>query len=106
MENLMTGSGKKTKCMDMVFSHGKMVRNMKDSLSMIREKDKVSSTGKMEESMMVCGKMENNMEGVHLQQKMEIREQVNGTKVEKQSGYLDSLNKLIIMSLALYQFYH
>lgn len=41
---------------------------------MIKEMDKELSSGKMEESMMELGKMENNMEGVNLSQRMDKRE--------------------------------
>jgi hypothetical protein len=39
-----------------------MEKHMKDSLLMIKEKDKENSLGKMVECTMVCGKMASNME--------------------------------------------
>ena len=38
-----------------------MARNTKGTLSMIKEKAKANSLGKMEEFTMECGEMENNM---------------------------------------------
>lgn len=53
---------------------------------MIKEKARVSSSGRMEEFMMVCGKMGNNTEEVNLQQKKELRDKENGIKEERQDG--------------------
>ena len=54
-------NGTKIKCMDMELWCGKMERNMKGTLAMIREMAKELSNGKMEEFTMELGKMENSM---------------------------------------------
>ena len=75
----------------MASSLGKMERDMKVTLSMIREKAKVNSTGKMAEYMMDSGRMANSTARVNLQQKRELREQESGIKAGRLSGFLESL---------------
>lgn len=61
MAKPMRDSGRRTRCMGMVYLHGRTVRSMKDTLLMIREKDKVNSHGKTVEFMMECGRTGSNM---------------------------------------------
>jgi hypothetical protein len=68
-----------------------MVKDMKVSLLMTKEKDKVNSIGRMVESMMECGKMASNMEKAPLQLKMAYRDKVNGRRAERQNGFLDQV---------------
>jgi hypothetical protein len=65
-----------------------MEKHMKDSLLMIKEKDKGNLLGKMVGFMMVCGRMENNMEEVNSFLKIELKELENGRMERKLSGYL------------------
>jgi hypothetical protein len=53
---------------------------------MIKEKVKVNLCGKMEEFMMVFGKMVNNMEKENSLQKKVLRELVNGITEERLDG--------------------
>ena len=55
-----TDYGSITKWKDMEFSHGQTVEDMKASISTIRKRVKVFSTGLMEEDTKVAGKMESN----------------------------------------------
>ena len=66
MERLMMANGTKIKCMDMELWCGRMERDMKGTLVMIKEMVKEHLSGKMEEFMMVLGKMESNMEEENL----------------------------------------
>ena len=50
-------NGSKTTCMDMVSTHGIMVDNMKVCTHKIRKTVTAFTLGKMEEFMMVSGKM-------------------------------------------------
>jgi hypothetical protein len=65
--------GIKIKCMVMVYLFGKTVRNMRDILLMTKETDRVSSLGRMVESMMAHGRMENSMDVVNSYQKKDKR---------------------------------
>lgn len=44
------------------YSHGPITGGTRESTTMIRRRDRVCSTGQMEESTKVIGKMVNNME--------------------------------------------
>jgi hypothetical protein len=66
-----------------------MVKDMKASLLMISVKVKESSTGKMEESTMECGKMANSMERAHSLLRMVHKELENGIKAGRLSGFPD-----------------
>jgi hypothetical protein len=99
MASPMKGSGKRTRCMDTAYWHGKTARGMKDILSMIRERVKESSIGKMEEYMMDNGKMENSMEEECSQLKMEYKEWENGTEAGRQSGLPDHYSEFIYTSI-------
>ena len=66
MVKLMMDNGTKIKCMDMELWCGRMERDMKGTLVMIKEMVKEHLSGKMEEFMMVLGKMESNMEEENL----------------------------------------
>jgi len=65
MENSMMGIGRKIKCMGLDYLYGKMARNMKENLLMIREKGKEHLHGLMAVSILENGKVENNMDKVH-----------------------------------------
>ena len=98
MENIMWGSGKKTKCMERDALYGKMARNMKVILSMIKEKVKEHLHGQMEEFIQVVGKMESNMEEVNISVKKVKEKQENGQKVENINGWNNkNLNDLFII---------
>jgi hypothetical protein len=86
MESLTRVNGRKIKCMVMVFSHGKTRRDMKATLSMTREKGRGSSSGRMVESMMECGRMGSNMEREHLLPRMECRGLESGREGGTPSG--------------------
>ena len=83
----MKVNGRKTRCMDMDLYSGKMERNMRDSLLMIKEKVKVNSFGKMDVPMMECGEMGSNMGEVSLQQRMDLSVWESGRMVVKSSGF-------------------
>ena len=61
------GNGKKIRCMVKELCYGEMESNMKDISLMINVREKVHSNGRMEESMRVNGKMENNMEKANIE---------------------------------------
>ena len=56
---------------------------------MISVKDRVSSSGKMEGSMMECGRMGSSMGREHSQLKMASRGSANGTEAGSPSGSHD-----------------
>jgi len=62
--NSMKVNGAKIKCMGKVRSYGKTRRNIKDSLSMINVKVQELSVGLMVDSMLVSGRLVNNMDMV------------------------------------------
>lgn len=66
-----------------------MAKSMKVTLLMTKEKAKVNLFGKMEESMMECGKTANNTEKVNLSPKRMLRELANGRMVAKSDGFLE-----------------
>lgn len=70
MVSNMMDSGKKIKCMAMVFLFGRMVKDMKDNLTVIRERVLVSLHGRMGVFTMECGKKASNMAKENLHQKM------------------------------------
>ena len=62
---------------------------MRVILSMIREKAKASSFGRMEEYTMACGRTGNSMEKGHSLQRMAFKGLESGIEAENQSGLHD-----------------
>ena len=56
----MKESGSKIKCMDKVSTRGKMVEDMRDSMSSTKNKDLVNTNGLMVECIVVNGLMESS----------------------------------------------
>ena len=71
-------NGKLTKCMARGCSNGRTARFMKESLPMIKEKDKANSHGKMGRRLQANGRMASNMVKAHLL--------INITKQKKELG--------------------
>lgn len=59
---------------------------MKESSLMIKEKEMVLLPGQMEDNILENGKEENNMEGVPILVKMELRRMENGKMEGKSDG--------------------
>lgn len=73
--------------MEKELSHGKMVGNTRVNTLMTKSMVMVFSTGQMEESMMVSGKTESNMELAHTHQHQELRKKVNGSLERELNGF-------------------
>jgi hypothetical protein len=69
-----------------------MGKNTKVNLSMIKEKEKEFSLGKMEESTMENGKVENSMVLEYILAKMALRREVNGIMERRLNGLIDNLD--------------
>lgn len=61
MEEFIQVNGMRTKCMDLVYSHGVMAKNMKENMSMIKKKVMEYSLGQMGNNIEDIGKTVNNM---------------------------------------------
>lgn len=57
-------SGRTTKCTELVRPNGQMDESMRANILTIKNTESAHFTGKMEESTMELGKMEDSMEGV------------------------------------------
>ena len=69
------------------YSPGQMVEDTKENMWTIKKRVKENSFGQMEESMKVVGKMENNMESVHILQHLVKLNKANGKKEKDSIGY-------------------
>jgi hypothetical protein len=86
MVNFMKGNGKRIKCTAMVSYFGRIIKNMRENLSMTKEKEKELSHGQMADNILVSGKEESNMEKELISLKMASEKMENGIMVEKYSG--------------------
>jgi hypothetical protein len=62
MEESLREHGKKTICMGMEFTHGKMEGDTKENMQMTKSTEKESTIGPMAGSLKVLGTMASNME--------------------------------------------
>ncbi len=67
----------------MGFSHGLMGGNMKDSILMIRKKDKEHFIGLMAVNMRESGRTVNRMESEHIHQPQEKQSKASGLKARE-----------------------
>lgn len=61
----MRESGSITRCMDVVFIHGKTVENTKESIRKTKRMALARTPGPMAKNMWVSGEIANDMEKVH-----------------------------------------
>ena len=83
MEEFMKELGKTIKCTDMESSLGLMAGGMKETMPMIRNRDKELSNGLMEEDMLEVGSTANNTEKVSTFQPQDLKEEENGKMVKE-----------------------
>lgn len=93
MENSMTDSGRKIKCMAQEYLHGRMANDMKENLSMTKGKEEVTSLGQMVDNISENGKQESSMAKEHILVKMELRRTENGKMVRRSDGLTELPSK-------------
>jgi hypothetical protein len=89
MARPMKVSGKRTRCMVMVCSHGKMAKSTRATSLTTSERAKASSPGRMVESMTECGAMENSMDGASSYPRTTSRELESGKTARRSAGFHD-----------------
>ena len=96
MNGLMAGgtmeSGKTTTCMAKVSILGKMVENMKDTITTIGNMALEYTPGKMVDSTSVSGRMESNMAKEHIDKQQDRRKEECGKTERESSGLNESYN--------------
>lgn len=84
-------SGKTTICMEEESIPGRMVVNMRVNTTTIANMDLAFTLGRMEDSMLVLGKMANSMEKEHIECKMVKRRKDYGKTERGLSGWMNEL---------------
>lgn len=84
--------GATTRCMAMEYSHGVMEESIKESMSMIKKKEKGDLNGQIIDNILVNGRMESNMATENILTKKEIQEREFGRTVKEYNGSRRMLN--------------
>jgi hypothetical protein len=106
MEKAMRDIGKKTKCMNLEYTNIKMKNNLRESISLIKNKATEYTRGKKIENMKDIGKVINNMTWAFIHQMIKKKErQVYGKMGKELNGLMrNSCNKLMNKRLIINYF--